>query len=326
MVSEAVKKPSHGRIAAITMVREDAFYLQKWIRYYGVEFGQDNLYIISHGGLANMIAICHGCNIIRVPIRSTGDTVGQKRYNRDRAGLVQALVRGLLGYYDFCIYTDVDEFIVIDPSRRQSLSEFILCHDGETVISPFGLDVVHVRSLDKASVSLDEPILSARAFCRVAPRYTKPLITNRDITWAGGFHYSTHSRLYIPDGLYCFHMKWADRDLALNAHHARSRNKLGENAACCEAVSADDLEFPLKKRIESVFESFDHAVRSGEFDFSRFIAHYRKTWRRRRFFVQPAFWRSLLAGMGDRFLIYWRFDELTDETLYTIPHRFRGVL
>ncbi len=326
MLGETASNASHGRIAAITMVREDLFHLQKWIAYYGAEFGQDNLYIICHGGLAHVVAICRGCNVIQVPIRGADDTVGHKQYNRDRADLVQSLVLGLLGYYNFCIYADVDEFIVLDPSRTESLREFILSHDGETVISPFGLDVVHVRSLDQATVSLEEPILRARRFCRVAPRYTKPLITNRAITWEGGFHYSTHPRLYIPDGLYCFHMKWADRDLALSSHHARSRNKLGENVARRGAVAVEDLDFPLKERVEAMFESFDHAVRSTQFDFSRFIAHYRRTWRRRRYYVQPAFWRSLLAGMGDRFLIYWRYDELVDETLYAIPDRFRGVL
>lgn len=326
MLGETARTSSHGRIAAITMVREDAFYLQKWIAHYGAEFGQDNLYIICHGGLAHVVAICRGCNILRVPIRGAGDTVGHKQYNRNRADLVQALVRGLLGYYDFCIYADVDEFIVLDPSRGQRLREFILSHDGETVISPFGLDVVHVRNIDEAPVSLDEPMLRARTFCRVAPRYTKPSITNCNVTWEGGFHYSTHPRLHIPDGLYCFHMKWADRDLALIAHHARSRNKLGENAARCGAVVADDLEFPLKERIEAVFETFDHAVRSTMFDFSRFIAHYRKTWRRRRQYMHPAFWQSLLIGRKDRFLVYWRYEELADENLYAIPDRFRGIL
>ena len=34
------------RIAAITMVRGDAFYLRKWTAWYGGQLGEENLYIL----------------------------------------------------------------------------------------------------------------------------------------------------------------------------------------------------------------------------------------------------------------------------------------
>ena len=37
------------RIAAITMVRGDAFYLRKWTAWYGGQFGEENLYILLDG-------------------------------------------------------------------------------------------------------------------------------------------------------------------------------------------------------------------------------------------------------------------------------------
>ena len=33
------------RIAALTMVRNDDFFLRKWVEYYGSELGKENLYI-----------------------------------------------------------------------------------------------------------------------------------------------------------------------------------------------------------------------------------------------------------------------------------------
>ena len=33
------------RIAVITVVRNDDFYLRKWVEYYGRELGRENLYV-----------------------------------------------------------------------------------------------------------------------------------------------------------------------------------------------------------------------------------------------------------------------------------------
>lgn len=37
------------KIAAITMARNDAFFLKKWVSYYGKELGRENLYIYLDG-------------------------------------------------------------------------------------------------------------------------------------------------------------------------------------------------------------------------------------------------------------------------------------
>ena len=37
------------RIAALTMARNDDFYLRKWVEYYGAQLGRENLYIFLDG-------------------------------------------------------------------------------------------------------------------------------------------------------------------------------------------------------------------------------------------------------------------------------------
>ena len=37
------------KIAALTMVRNDDFYLRKWVEYYGAQLGRENLYIWFDG-------------------------------------------------------------------------------------------------------------------------------------------------------------------------------------------------------------------------------------------------------------------------------------
>ena len=36
-------------VAAVTMVRDDAFFLRAWLAHYGEMFGRQNCYVINHG-------------------------------------------------------------------------------------------------------------------------------------------------------------------------------------------------------------------------------------------------------------------------------------
>ena len=53
--------------AALTMVRDDTFYLKAWLRYYGGMFGRENCYIVNHGRGIEVAQLADGCNIIGIP-------------------------------------------------------------------------------------------------------------------------------------------------------------------------------------------------------------------------------------------------------------------
>ncbi len=44
-----MKNTKEKRIAVISMARNDKIFIQKWINYYGSEFGFENLYLILDG-------------------------------------------------------------------------------------------------------------------------------------------------------------------------------------------------------------------------------------------------------------------------------------
>ena len=50
------------RIAALTMVRNDDFYLEKWVKYYGEQLGKENLYIFFDGTDQKIAPFCEGTN------------------------------------------------------------------------------------------------------------------------------------------------------------------------------------------------------------------------------------------------------------------------
>ena len=48
------------KIAALTMVRNDDFYLRKWVEYYGAQLGRENLYIWFDGTDQTIGDFCAG--------------------------------------------------------------------------------------------------------------------------------------------------------------------------------------------------------------------------------------------------------------------------
>lgn len=78
--------------AAVTMVRDDAFFLRAWLAHYGEMFERQNCYVINHGYGDEVAEQAKGCNIIGIP----GDP--HKNFDVKRSGLLNNLVGGLRKY------------------------------------------------------------------------------------------------------------------------------------------------------------------------------------------------------------------------------------
>ena len=65
------------KIAAITMARDDDFFLSRWIAYYGKNLGTENLYILLDGtdqNIPNNAGKAHITKLKHIPMsRATGD-------------------------------------------------------------------------------------------------------------------------------------------------------------------------------------------------------------------------------------------------------------
>ena len=110
------------RIAAVTMVRNDDFYLRKWVEYYGAQLGRENLYIYFDG-LDQVIApFCEGTHAELVEKIGTQVVEAEKGRLKFLSGKAAAL---LSSGYDLVIGVDADEFIVPDPKLGKSLVEFL---------------------------------------------------------------------------------------------------------------------------------------------------------------------------------------------------------
>lgn len=190
----------------ITMVRDDYFFLERWVKYYGEIFGRDALYVINHGNGERVQEIAAGCNVVGIP------DVFNEKFDAMRWRLLNNFAQGLRGYYTYVMIGDVDEFIVLDPKTGMGLDEFLIKRRGRNTITPIGLEVVHKPDLEPEEIG-DGPMLGPRRYARFTTAYSKPCIFNHHVEISRGGHYATAPELKIFKNLYLFHMRYVDSDL-----------------------------------------------------------------------------------------------------------------
>ena len=95
------------KICALTMVRNDEFYLRKWVAYYGAELGYENLYVFLDGKDQEIPDWCPGVHVEAVD-KIPGQVVEAEK---GRLDFLSSTAARLLEKYDLVIGTDADEFL-----------------------------------------------------------------------------------------------------------------------------------------------------------------------------------------------------------------------
>ena len=102
------------KIAAITMARNDEFFLSRWVEYYGKEIGYENLYILLDGMDQVPPKNARNANIIKQSHTDMSRLEGDKH----RIGIISKYAKELLKKYDIVIGCDTDEFIIREEQIR----------------------------------------------------------------------------------------------------------------------------------------------------------------------------------------------------------------
>ena len=191
------------KVAAITMVYNEAAILPIWARHYARQIGSDHCYVVDHGS-TDTLALPPGMNVLRLP-RSPHD-------DPRRAAFISTLATGLLTYYDWVLYTDVDELLLAEPGRFKDLPSFCASLDTPETVTAIGFDVQHVPDLEPA-LETALPIGPQRGWMRFTSAMCKPVLTRQPLCWSPGFHCSDKPLAFA--GLYLFHLHWADLSLGL---------------------------------------------------------------------------------------------------------------
>lgn len=203
-----MQKTQIKNIAAITMARNDEFFLSRWADYYGRELGIENLYIILDGTDQSAPKNANGANIIKLPHSDMSRAAGDKY----RIGKISDLATELFEKYDIVIGCDSDEFLIVDPREKKSLREYLSGLTYKTCVSGLGLDIGQNMRQEK-TLNQNKPLLTQRGYALLSTRYTKPVVLFRPARWGSGFHHVRGHTFHIDKNLYLLHFGAVDMEM-----------------------------------------------------------------------------------------------------------------
>ncbi len=188
------------------MVRNDDFFLRKWVEYYGAQLGKENLFIYFDGEDQTIADFCQGTNAFLCKKKCMQVVEAEK----ERLKFLSAKAKELLaGGYELIIGVDADEFVIVDPKLGKSLAEFLSEKKIGTSISALGLDFGQKMG-EEGDIDGSIPFLRQRHYAQIGTRYTKPSIITRPCRWGSGFHRVKGHNFHIAKDLYLFHFGYFD--------------------------------------------------------------------------------------------------------------------
>lgn len=294
--------PSKARLAAVTMVKGDHVFLDRWLRYYGGLIGRENLYILRHGPDPEIDRMARGANIIAIP-----DPADKSGFDRRRWSALSNITSGLTLYYNWVICGDVDEIVAPDPATGLNLPQYLdrISTRGRPprVVSPFALEIVHTPASEPDPLRHDAPILSVRRNFRVNTNYAKPCLTRQRIRFSIGGHGSNIRHVTLDPQLFLFHLRYMD--------DALSRERL---MARRDWIEQKDGPRPEEQTGGSTWwqgtKGFDHLSRmtpvAEQSDFPEIVTRMRDG--------------RMAAKTGN-----WFFGNHRSRELYRLPERFAAL-
>ena len=205
------------------MVRNDDFYLRKWVEYYGSMLGRENLYIYFDGTDQTVQPWCEGTNVT-LKEKNSHQLVEAEKV---RLGLLSDEAAKLLARgYDLVIGVDADEFLIVDPKLGLSLPEYLSSLDIDISVSGMGLDFGQKLG-EEADIHGDLPFLRQRHYAQVGTRYTKPSVLAAPCRWGSGFHRIKGHNFHIAKDLYLFHFGYFDKARLENRFSDKDRLNQG---------------------------------------------------------------------------------------------------
>lgn len=207
------------KIAAVTMVRNDEFFLRKWVEYYSKELGPENLYVFFDGLDQDLPDFCKDINATKV------EKIGNSRTKSDKGRInfisdkaAELFEKG----YDLVVGGDADEYLVADPEVAGSLKEFLTGRKKISTLSGLGLDFGQKLG-EEGPLHEEKPFLEQRRFARISTRYTKASVITKGCRWGSGFHRVKGKNFHICDNLYLMHFGYSDMGMLERRLNDKSR-------------------------------------------------------------------------------------------------------
>lgn len=234
--------------AIFTIVKDESYYLDKWLKYYSQYFNNEDIYVLDHqtkdGSTDNL-----NCNVIEI--------VNELAF--DHLWLVQQVEnfqKNLLEEYEVVIFTEVDEILY---SLNQSFDYFVeefRNNDDLLFLTSIGYEIKQDVGNEKALDQTDN-IMEHRTYWFKYPSYDKTLITKIPLKYEVGFHNCDKPKIF--GNLFLLHLHRVDLDLMIERRQKR---------ATTWNLKKDDIKngwgvYHQQGEIEEIKHHFDHDFRGN---------------------------------------------------------------
>lgn len=284
------------------MVRDEPFFLPRWIAHYAAHVPKSQLFILFDGADQPVPPEAAGCHCLTLPRAEMTTGWDERRWK-----MLADYTAALLGRFEVVVTGDVDELILADPASGETLPQAILRARDVGVISPFALEVVQRLDLEPAPLDPGQPILGQRRHVRINASYCKPCITSRPIRWSVGGHYSSHPDLHLDRVLHLFHLRFIDHAMLAARQASRHAATAGQGRGA-EIVAGGGWT-KAADEMGAFLETFVAAGPPISDDF-------RFDWQRKR--IEASWQHDPCQGI-------WRHDRLHNRKTYALPDRFLGL-
>ena len=287
------------KLAVVTMTYNEADFLPLWLRHYTRAIGPRNCFVIDHGSTDGSTSDLWGAGYIPLP-RSKYDVVQVSAF-------VSTFCSNLLLHFDWVLYVDIDELVVVDPVIYGSLYD--LCErTTQKVVRSIGLNLHEVPG--DTPLDPNKPATLQRKYVRFGYSMCKPLLTSVPIKWTPGNHSADPGGGF--DHLFMFHLAPCDYQLNMRKLARTRVMPWGEGPAGAhqrvtdqERLNLLDTIGKLPKRQGMTFDDADTVLSERLALIDRFVSE----------------------NAAERHKFYVKLQETNPvNELWEIPARFRGLV
>ena len=190
------------RVVVMTMVRDEADLLPRWIDYYGGQVGPQNLVVLDDNSVDGSTDDLP-CLRYRLPPEPW-----KQRWSKMRVRMANKLAEAFLACNDVVVFTDVDEFLIPDPEKHGGLLDYLTHRPDTQVMAPLAFELMHNARIEPP-LDPARPVLEQRRFVKFAPAMCKPLLKRVPAAWEPAFH-GIHAPFEVDPELFMLHLKWCD--------------------------------------------------------------------------------------------------------------------
>jgi hypothetical protein len=250
------------KAAALTFVFNESVNLPIWIKYYGSNFGEKNLFVVDRESTDGSTSNLGDVNRIVIPRDAFDD--------RKKADFMSSLQNALVNYYDAVVCGDCDELVVPNLGTYANLADYVARMESDYATC-IGLNVLHILN-QEPPLDMSRPILSQRRFARFVTATCKTQLSRVPIRWLPGLH-CLNRRPKFDSDLFMFHTKTMDYGIA-SARQSINKETVWSEHSLAQNFGAHH-RYEFKQFVQESFFDPINVINQGKvqpFDFSEEIA------------------------------------------------------